>query len=112
MTRYPRAAALLLLHAAFALGLAALVLFASTTPVHAQTQTPTFKIEASYSGLPEVYEGAEAEFKLTRQTSMSASSVTVEVEIWEPSLDDGNGNNPASGHINSPSTGAKGRLLT
>ncbi len=95
MTRHPRAAAILLLHAASALGLAALVLFSSTPPAQAQAQAPTFKIEGSYYGLPNVYEGAEASFKLTRQGIMSAASVTVEVEIWEPNLDDGNGNNPS-----------------
>ena len=75
--------------------MAALILVASISPARAQTQTPTFKIEGSYSGLPTVYEGAEVAFKLTRQNIMSAASVTVEVEIWEPNLDDGGGNNPS-----------------
>ena len=95
MTRYPRPAAYLFIIAATALGLAALILVSSTSPARAQTQTPTFKIEGSYSGLPTVYEGAEVLFKLTRQNIMSAASVTVEVEIWEPNLDDGGGNNPS-----------------
>ena len=95
MNRHPRAAAFLLLHAALALAAATLLLVASTPPAHAQTQTPTFKIEGSYAGLPNVYEGAEVVFKLTRQGIMSAASVTVEVEIQEPNLDDGNGNNPS-----------------
>ena len=95
MNRHPRAAAFLLLHAALGLAAATLLLVASTPPAHAQTQTPTFKIEGSYAGLPNVYEGAEVLFKLTRQGLMSAASVTVEVEIQEPNLDDGNGNNPS-----------------
>ena len=96
MTRHPRVAAFLLLHSALALGLTALVLFDSAPPVHAQTQTPVFKIDGFYSGLPEVYEGAKVRFKLTPLARvMSSSDVTVEVETWEPNLDDGNGNNPS-----------------
>ena len=95
MTRYPRAAVFLFLTVASALGLMALFIVASTPPAHAQTQTPSFKIEGSYAGLPTVYEGAEVVFKLTRQNTMSAASVTVEVEIQEPNLDDGNGSNPS-----------------
>ena len=91
----PNPGAFLLICAALALGLAALILVASTAPAQAQTQTPTFKIEGSYAGLPNVYEGAEVAFKLTRLGIMSAASVTVEVEIWEPNLDDGSGNNPS-----------------
>ena len=53
MTPRPRSAASLFLYAALALGVAALFLATSTPLGHAQTQTPTFKIEASYSGLPE-----------------------------------------------------------
>ena len=96
MPRLPRAAAMLLLHSALALGLAALVLVASTPPVNAQTRTPTFKIEAFYSGLPQVYEGAEVRFRVAPTNRATyASDVTVEVEIWEPNLDDGVGNNPS-----------------
>ena len=95
VTQHPREAALPLLRAMLALALAALVLVASAHPAGAQTQIPTFTIEGSYAGLPNVYEGAEVLFKLTRQDLMSAASVTVDVEIWEPNLDDGNGNNPS-----------------
>ena len=96
MTGYPRAGTYLLLFAALALGLGALILVASTSPVQAQTQTPVFKIDGVYSGLPEVYEGARVQFKLTPLGRvMSASDVTVEVEVWEPNLDDGGGNNPS-----------------
>ena len=96
MTRHPRAVALLLLHFALALGLAALLLLDSAPTAHAQTQTPKFKIEGFYSGLPGVYEGARVRFKLTPLSRVtSASDVTVEVETWEPNLDDGNGNNPS-----------------
>ena len=96
MIRCPKAAALLILITAIALGLAALVLAAFTSPAQAQTQTPSFKIESLYSGLPKVYEGAEARFRITRTASgMPGSDVTVDVEIWEPNLDDGNGNNPS-----------------
>ena len=79
-----------------ALGLAALIFVASGAPAHAQTQTPAFKIEALYSGLPRVYEGAEVRFQVTRTASeMPVSDATVGVEIWEPNLDDGNGDNPS-----------------
>ena len=96
MTRHPGAATLLLLQAGLTLGLAALVLVVSTPPAYAQTQTPTFKIEASYSGLPQVYEGAAVEFRVTGTGLTSSTDVTVEVEVWEPNLDDGSGNNPSS----------------
>ena len=95
VTRCPGTVVYLFLAAALTLGLAALLPLTSTHPALAQTQTPTFKIEGSYSGLPTVYEGAEVQYKLTRQGIMSAANVTVEVEIWEPNLDDGNGNNPS-----------------
>ncbi len=82
--------------AALALGLAALVLVDSTPPAHAQTRTPAFKIETLHSGLPEVYEGTEVRFQVARTVAgLPASDVTVEVETWEPNLDDGNGNNPS-----------------
>ena len=95
MTRFPKAIVYLLLPIAAALGLAALTLVVSGAPTHAQTQTPTFKIEASYSGLPQVYEGATVRFRLTGTGLTSSTDVTVEVEVWEPNLDDGNGNNPS-----------------
>ena len=96
MTRYPKAVVYLFLIAAAALGLAALILVVSGTPASAQTQTPVFKIDGFYSGLPQVYEGAKVRFKLTPLARvMSASGVTVEVETWEPNLDDGNGSNPS-----------------
>ena len=95
MTRCPKPAASFLQPIAAALGLAALVLVASTPPAHAQSQTPTFKIEASYSGLPQVYEGAEVRFRVSGTGFVFGTDVTVEVETWEPNLDDGNGNNPS-----------------
>ena len=96
MTGFLRQIALLPYPIAVILGVVALVLFVSGSPVHAQTQTPVFKIDGFYSGLPEVYEGADVRFKLTPLGRvMSASDVTVEVETWEPNLDDGNGNNPS-----------------
>ena len=96
MTLHARAAAFLLLLIASALGLAALVLVSSTPPAHAQTQTPTFKIESLYSGLPQVYEGADVGFKVTATGGfVFGTDVTVEVQTWEPNLDDGNGNNPS-----------------
>ena len=96
MTRRPRAAAFLLLHAALALGLTALVLVASPSPAQAQTQTPTFKIEGFYSGLPEVYEGANVRFRVAATGGfVFGTDVTVEVQTWEPNLDDGNGDNPS-----------------
>ena len=73
-----------------------MALLTSTPPVHAQTQTPTFKIEASYAGLPEVYEGADVRFRVAGTGGFEfGTDVTVEVETWEPNLDDGNGNNPS-----------------
>ena len=85
MTHYPKAAVHLLYPIAAALGLAALILVGSTPPAHAQTQTPTFKIEASYSGLPQVYEGAEVRFQVSATGGfVSGTDVTVEVETWEP----------------------------
>ncbi|MCY3938321.1 MAG: hypothetical protein OXG22_08215, partial [Chloroflexi bacterium] len=94
MTRFSKAVAYLVLTAALSLGLAAVVLVGSTPPARAQTQTPVFKIDGFYSGLPQVYEGAKVRFKLTPLGRVtSASDVTVEVETWEPNLDDGNGNN-------------------
>ena len=96
MTHYPKAAIHLLHSIVAALGLTALVLVGSAPPAQAQTQTPTFKIEGFYSGLPQVYEGARVRFKLKPLAPvMSASDVTVEVETWEPNLDDGHGNNPS-----------------
>ena len=96
MIRCPKAAAFLILITVTALGLAALFLVASKSPAQAQTQTPAFKIETFHSGLPEVYEGAEVLFQVTRTVAgIPASDVTVEVETWEPNLDDGNGNNPS-----------------
>ena len=95
MTGYCSKAVAYRLHTiAAVLGLAALVLLVSGTPAQAQSQIPTLKLEASYAGLPQVYEGAEVLFRLSR-TGMSARSLTVEVETWEPNLDDSNGNNPS-----------------
>ena len=92
----PQAVASRLNFVALALGLIMLVLAASTPPVHAQTQTPTFKIEASYSGRPQVYEGADVQFQVAATGGfVFGTDVTVEVETWEPNLDDGNGNNPS-----------------
>ena len=94
MTCYPKAAVHLLHLIAAALGLAALTLIGSAPPAQAQAQTPTFKIEGFYSGLPQVHEGARVRFKLKPVAPvMSSSAVTVEVETWEPNLDDGHGNN-------------------
>ena len=93
MNRYPKAVASRLNFVALALGLIMLVLAASTPPV--QAQTPTFKIEASYSGRPQVYEGAEVRFQVSGTGLTSSTDVTVEIETWEPNLDDGNGNNPS-----------------
>ena len=96
MTRYPKPFAHLLHPVAAALGLAALILLVSGNTAHAQTPTPSFKIEASYSGLPQVYEGAEVRFQVSATGGfVSGTDVTVEVETWEPNLDDGTGNNPS-----------------
>ena len=96
MTRYPKPVARLLHPIAAVLGLTALILLVSGNPVHAQTQTPTFKIEASYSGLPQVYEGADVRFQVAATGGfVFGTDVTVEIETWEPNLDDGNGNNPS-----------------
>ena len=95
MTRLPKAIVYLLLPIAAALGLATLTLVVSGAPTHAQTQMPTFRIEARYSGLPQVYEGAKVQFQVTGTGLASSTDVTVEVEVWEPNLDDGNGNNPS-----------------
>ena len=96
MTRYPKPVIRLLHPIAAVLGLAALVLLVSGSPAHAQTQTPTFKIEASYSGLPQVYEGADVRFQVAATGGfVFGTDVTVEIETWEPNLDDGNGNNPS-----------------
>ena len=96
MTRYSKAVTVVVLATASALVLAALVLVGSTPPARAQAQAPVFKIDGFYSGLPQVYEGARVRFKLTPLGRVtSESDVTVEVETWEPNLDDGNGNNPS-----------------
>ena len=95
MTRFRKPASSALLYASLALGLAALVLAASSPPARAQTQTPTFKIDGFYSGLPQVYEGSEVQFRVTGTGVVFGTDVTVVVETWEPNLEDGNGNNPS-----------------
>ena len=96
MIRCSKAVFYLFLTSAAALGLATLILLVSGNPVQAQTQTPTFKIEADYSGRPQVYEGADVSFKVTATGGfVFGTDVTVEVQTWEPNLDDGNGNNPS-----------------
>ena len=93
--RYPKAIAFAIC-AALGLGLVALVLVSFTPPAQAQTQAPAFRIEALYSGLPQVYEGTQVRFRVTRTAPGGpASDATVEVEVWEPNLDDGGGNNPS-----------------
>ena len=96
MTRSSKVVGFLFFMAVLALGLAALVPVVFGPRAHAQTQTPTFKIDGLYSGLPQVYEGAEVRFQVSGTGGfMFGTDVTVEVQTWEPNLDDGSGNNPS-----------------
>ena len=93
MTRKVRPAPVCLCAAfVLALLLAGVLPLSQPRTAHAQSYVPEFKIEAIHTGAnAEVYEGAQAEFRLTRETRMDAASVTVNVQVWEPNMD-GRGN--------------------
>ncbi len=96
MTRSTKAVIFLFFTVVLILGLSAIVPIVFGPRAHAQTQIPSFKIDGLYSGLPQVYEGAAVRFQVSATGGfVFGTDVTVEVQTWEPNLDDGAGNNPS-----------------